>query len=143
MCRPASLTPIGDDIGCQGFPVASRDHHEYLRLMLRLARMCLVMLAVFGLALAGPVQVNCALPEAAAAAPCADMTMDEGSPEQQQPSAPMKACAIVQCPSAPPAVAEVAAGVGEPVLHAARLVMSPVQAMASADLAPEQRPPIS
>lgn len=112
--------------------------------MLRLVRMCLVMLAVLGLALAGPVQANCALPEAAAAAPCADMAMDEGSPEQPQHApTPMKACTIVQCPSAPPAVAEVAQGVGKPVLHAVRLVMSPARAMASADPAPEQRPPIS
>lgn len=102
-------------------------------------------LIVLSLAMAGPVQANCALPQAAAAAPCAGMAPDEGGPEQQNPEAPApaKACTIVQCPSAPPVVAEVATGVGEPVSHTARPVMSPVRAMASADPAPEQRPPIS
>lgn len=113
--------------------------------MLRVLRACLLTLIVLSLTMAGPVQADCAPPQAATAAPCTDMAPGEGGPEQQHPEAPApaKACTIVQCPSTPPAVAEVGTGVGEPVLHAARPVMSPVQAMASADPAPEQRPPIS
>lgn len=111
--------------------------------MLGLLRLCLLMLAVLGLALTGPGQVDCAPPQLTTASPCAYMPADEGSPEQQEPMAPSKACAIVQCPSAPPAVAGVATGVGEPASHAARPMMSPARAMASADPAPERRPPIS
>jgi len=112
--------------------------------MSRFLRICLLMMAVLGFALAGPVQANCAPPAVAIAAPCAAMAMDDAGPEQrQEPANPMKACMIVQCPSAPPAVAEVGTGVGEPVFHAARPAMSPVRTMASADPAPEQRPPIS
>ena len=112
--------------------------------MLRVLRMGLVMLALLGLALAGPVQAACAMPEPAMATPCSGMMADDGEPAQQPaPVAPAKACTILQCPAAPPAVAQAAQGVGEPVAHAAQRVLPPARTMTSHDPGPEQRPPIA
>ncbi len=110
--------------------------------MLRFLRTFLVGFAVLGLALAGPVQANCA-PPPVAAAPCSGMAMDGDGPERSRPDAPAKTCAIVQCPTAPPAVGEPARDVSEPALHAVRPILALVRTMMSADPAPEQRPPIS
>lgn len=110
--------------------------------MLRILRASLLMLVVLGLAFAGPVQANCASPPAAATS-CSGMTMDEDVPEPSRPDTPSKACTIVQCPTAPPAVAEPGRDVSEPTSHPVRPLMAFVRTITSADPAPEQRPPIS
>lgn len=108
--------------------------------------MVMLTLVVLGLALAGPVQLNCAQAQSQieVATPCADMAMDEGGTGQQQrPERPMKACAILMCPSTSPAMVAVVEGVRETTSHAVQHVIAPVRIMVSANPAPEQRPPIS
>lgn len=119
------------------------DADDYVRPVLRILRAGLLTLVVLALALAGPVQANCAPPPADAAVPCSGMIMDEDGPDQPRPDEPVKACAIIQCPTAPPAIVAPAKGTGEPHLHVIRPAMSADRTMPSADPAPEQRPPIS
>lgn len=109
----------------------------------RLLRIFVLTLMVLGLALAGPVQANCAPPPAAIATPCSDMAMDEAPDHQQRPDAPAKACAILQCPSALPTFAEVTADLELPAVLAVRQTISASPALAGAISAPEHRPPIS
>lgn len=123
--------------------IVKADASRYIESVLRILRAGLLTLVVLGLSLAGPVQANCAPPPTDAAVPCSSMAMDEEGPEQPRPDVPTKVCAIFQCPTAPPAVAEAESGVAEPVSHAARPMMVPGRTLASADPAPEQRPPIS
>lgn len=76
--------------------------------------------------------------------PCADMVMGEGgSGQQQRPEMPTKACAILMCPAAPPAMVAVTEGVREPEARAVLHVDLPIRIMVSTNPAPEQRPPIS
>lgn len=119
------------------------DAHGYTRCLMRYLRAGLLTLVMLALALAGPVQANCDPPPADAAVPCASMIMDEDGPDQPRPDTPAKACAIIQCPTAPPAISVSAKGAGEPTFHVIRPAMSAARTMASANSAPEQRPPIS
>ena len=109
----------------------------------RLLRIFVLILTVLGLSLAGPVQANCAPPPAATPTPCSDMAVDESPEHQQQPDAPQKSCAIVQCPSALPQFAGVADELELPIDRAIRRTFASSPAPAGADPAPEQRPPIS
>ena len=109
----------------------------------RLLRNFLMMLAVFGLVLAGPVQAHCASTSASVMSPCADMIVDEGSADHQQQDAPIKACTILQCPSTLPAALSDAKAVEAPASRTALSAVLPSRVMASAEPTPEQRPPIS
>jgi hypothetical protein len=123
--------------------VVVRHASHYGVIMARLLRIFVLILTVIGIALAGPVQANCAPPPAAAATPCGEMVMDEAPAHDQRPDAPAKACAIVQCPSALPTFAEVTPELELPAVLAVRQTISGSPARASADSAPEHRPPIS
>lgn len=142
-----SLSRADAAVWCIALPqrnsVAVSGSSHYLACMRRLLRSFLMALVVLGLALAGPVQANCAPPPAAASTPCGDMAVGGATDEQPPPDAPAKACAIIQCPTTPPAVTQAARGVREPTSHVARPMMVPGRTMASADPIPEQRPPIS
>lgn len=119
------------------------DADVYVHPVLRILRAGLLTLVILALALAGPVRANCAPPPADAAVPCSSMNMDEDGPDQPRPDKPAKACAVIQCPTAPPAIAAPATRIGAPTFHVIRPAMSAARTMASADPAPEQRPPIS
>ena len=124
--------------------VARMGADHYTMNMLRLLRAGLLTLVILALALAGPVQANCAPPPADAAVPCSSMNMDKEGPDQSRPDKPAKACAIIQCPTAPPAIAAPATRIGAPTFHVIlRPAISAARTMTSADPAPEQRPPIS
>jgi hypothetical protein len=123
--------------------VVRDDTDGYAHPVLRILRASLLTLVILALALAGPVQANCAPPPADASAPCSGMIMDEDGPDQPRPEKPMKACTIIQCPTAPPAIVAPAKGIGEPFFQVIRPAMSAARTMASTDSAPEQRPPIS
>lgn len=114
-----------------------------MNVMSRLLRTFIVTLAVFGLALAGPVRASCASATAAVEVPCASMCLNEDGPAQPQPDMPAKACPMLMCLSAPADVAEVAKTLEQTVSLGVRHVLPANLAMASANLAPEQRPPIS
>jgi hypothetical protein len=119
------------------------DADGYVHSVLRILRAGLLTFVILSLALAGPVQANCAPPSADAAVPCSSMISDEDGPDQPRPEKPAKACAIIQCPTAPPAIAAPATRIGAPTLHVIRPAMSAVRTMVSSNRAPEQRPPIS
>ena len=123
--------------------VADGVRRHYLISMGRILRNCLLVMAVLGLVVAGPVEAYCASPAAAMASPCAEMPMDQVPAEQQPQDAPAKACTILQCPSTLPATMDVANAIDAPAFHAARMAILPSRVMANAESAPEQRPPIS
>ncbi len=111
--------------------------------MLKALRLCLLMLIMLSVALAGPVQANCNPQPDAATIPCGDMAMADAAPEQPQPDAPQQPCSIIQCPPALPGFtggsSELQLPVARPLSRMA--ILSP--APPGADTAPEQRPPIS
>ena len=122
--------------------VVIRQALRYLTTMARVLRIFVLSLIVLGLALAGPVQANCAPPPAAAATPCGEMVMDEAPAHDQRPDAPAKSCAILQCPSALPTFAEVSPEFLSPVVLSFSQTIAASPARAGADSAPEHRPPI-
>jgi hypothetical protein len=110
--------------------------------MIRALRTALTVLVVLGLAMAGPLSALCAAPSSNAAPPCSCMTLDAEGPEQPCPE-PAKACSILQCPTASPALGHAGASADAPISVAARAAPVRYRTLASADPAPEQRPPIS
>lgn len=121
------------------------DREHGLIAMLKAFRLCLLILTMLSLALAGPVQANCDPQPAVTSIPCGDMAMngadDDG--QQPQPDAPQKACSIVQCPSALPGFTGGSTELRLPVARALSRTAIPSPVPPGAESAPEQRPPIS